>query len=110
MKIPRLEILFVLALVPLPMAAQDHDHGATGAETGKPPEQLGKVHFQTSCAPAVSAKFDRAVAGFQFAEDHPWITALNVHYHLGLDGLSLLRWSSSMMKHAFDRLYIQEIF
>jgi tetratricopeptide (TPR) repeat protein len=43
-------------------AAQEHDHGATGAETGKPPEQLGKVHFETSCAPEVAAKFDRAVA------------------------------------------------
>ena len=57
-----LRILFILAMVSLPVAAQDHDHGAMGAETGKPPEQLGKVHFQTSCAPAVSAKFDRAVA------------------------------------------------
>lgn len=67
MNIPRqsvswLRILFILAMVSVPMAAQDHDHGAIGAETGKPPEQLGKVHFQTSCAPAVSVKFDRAVA------------------------------------------------
>jgi NADH-quinone oxidoreductase subunit M len=29
-------------------------------------------------------------AGFQFVERHDWISALNVHYHLGLDGLSLL--------------------
>ena len=57
-----LRMLFILAMVSLPVAAQDHDHGAMGAETGKPPEQLGKVHFQASCAPAVSAKFDRAVA------------------------------------------------
>ena len=38
---------------------------------------------------AVSS-FDPAVTGFQFVERHDWITALNVHYHLGLDGLSLL--------------------
>jgi hypothetical protein len=57
-----LRILSVLAIAAVPVAAQDHDHGATGAETGKPPEQLGKVHFETSCAPAVAAKFDRAVA------------------------------------------------
>src|SRR5580704_2194018 len=57
-----LRTLSVLAIVAVPIAAQDHDHGAMGAETGKPAEQLGKVHFATSCAPAVSAKFDRAVA------------------------------------------------
>ncbi len=57
-----LRILSILALVSVPMAAQDHDHGSMGTETGKPPEQLGKVHFKTSCAPAASAKFDRAVA------------------------------------------------
>jgi hypothetical protein len=59
-------ILFVLALAMLalsaPIAAQEHDHGSSGAETSKPPEQLGKVHFETSCAPAVASKFDRAVA------------------------------------------------
>lgn len=53
--------LLTVTLSP-PIAAQEHDHGATGAETGKPPEQLGKVHFETSCAPAVAPKFDRAVA------------------------------------------------
>ena len=28
--------------------------------------------------------------GYQFAEQHPWISVLNVSYHLGLDGMSLL--------------------
>ena len=28
----------------------------------KPPEQLGRVHFQTSCAPAVAKTFERAMA------------------------------------------------
>ena len=36
------------------------------------------------------AGFHPATAGYQFAELHPWIPALNVHYRLGLDGLSLL--------------------
>jgi hypothetical protein len=27
-----------------------------------PPEQLGKVHFATSCSPAVEKRFDRALA------------------------------------------------
>ena len=34
--------------------------------------------------------FDPAAAGYQFSEQHAWISALNVHYHLGLDGMSLL--------------------
>lgn len=36
------------------------------------------------------ANFDPAAPGYQFVENHPWIGVLNVHYHLGLDGLSLL--------------------
>src|SRR6478752_1877590 len=34
--------------------------------------------------------FNPALTGFQFEESHPWIAALNVRYHLGLDGLSLV--------------------
>ncbi len=34
--------------------------------------------------------FDPATTGYQFVERAEWITSLNVHYHLGLDGLSLL--------------------
>jgi hypothetical protein len=63
MNIPSLSILALMTFtLSAPIAAQEHDHGPTGAETGKPPEQLGKVHFETSCAPAVAPKFDRAVA------------------------------------------------
>ena len=36
------------------------------------------------------AAFDPAVTAPQFVERQPWIAALNVHYHLGLDGLSLV--------------------
>ncbi|MSU69821.1 MAG: NADH-quinone oxidoreductase subunit M [Opitutaceae bacterium] len=39
---------------------------------------------------AVWSGFDPAVTGYQFVEQHEWIHALNVHYHLGLDGMSLL--------------------
>ena len=34
--------------------------------------------------------FDPAQTSPQFVENHVWITGLNVHYHLGLDGLSLV--------------------
>jgi NADH-quinone oxidoreductase subunit M len=36
------------------------------------------------------ANFDRQETQFQFVEQHAWIQSLNVHYHLGLDGMSLL--------------------
>jgi len=34
--------------------------------------------------------FDSSVAGFQFVEKHPWISSLNIHYFLGVDGISVL--------------------
>lgn len=46
----------ILAAGPTPARGQ-HKH-----DTGQPPQQLGRVHFETSCAPAVRAEFDRAVA------------------------------------------------
>jgi len=33
--------------------------------------------------------FDVSTAGFQYAENLPWIERFNVRYHLGLDGISL---------------------
>lgn len=36
------------------------------------------------------ADFNPQAGGFQFEENWAWISALNVHYHLGLDGMSLL--------------------
>jgi NADH-quinone oxidoreductase subunit M len=35
------------------------------------------------------AQFDRADAGFQFTSDHAWIKDLGIHWHLGVDGISL---------------------
>jgi len=34
--------------------------------------------------------FDPAATGYQFVEQRPWIGVLNVSYHLGLDGMSLV--------------------
>src|SRR5437016_2009941 len=34
--------------------------------------------------------FDVSTAAYQFQEIHPWIPALNVDYHLGIDGIGLL--------------------
>src|SRR2546425_4310670 len=38
----------------------------------------------------VLTRFEPALTGPQFVEDYEWISALNVHYRLGLDGLSLV--------------------
>lgn len=35
-------------------------------------------------------QFNRLHGGVQFAEFHPWIEALNLNYHLGVDGISVL--------------------
>jgi NADH-quinone oxidoreductase subunit M len=35
-------------------------------------------------------QFDRSTAEFQFVENKPWIESLNVSYHMGVDGISLL--------------------
>jgi len=33
--------------------------------------------------------FHRAQAGFQYEIDKPWITTPNIHYHMGIDGISM---------------------
>jgi NADH-quinone oxidoreductase subunit M len=35
------------------------------------------------------AHFNSALSGFQFVQDIPWITSPSIHYHVGIDGLSL---------------------
>ncbi len=41
------------------------------------------------CIPLV-AGFNLNIMDMQFVEDIPWMPALGIHYHLGIDGLSLL--------------------
>ena len=36
------------------------------------------------------AGFDTSVGGFQFVEKMTWIPSLNIHYQLGIDGISIL--------------------
>jgi len=33
--------------------------------------------------------FDKSIAGFQLEVDWPWVPALGIHFHLGVDGISL---------------------
>lgn len=34
-------------------------------------------------------QFDRGATGFQYVEKVPWISAFNINYHLGIDGISV---------------------
>src|SRR5262245_8571266 len=36
------------------------------------------------------SRFDATAHGFQFQEVVSWIPRFNIHYHLGIDGISLL--------------------
>jgi len=35
-------------------------------------------------------QFDRSTSSFQFVEQKPWIESLNISYHMGVDGISIL--------------------
>ena len=45
--------------------------------------------IQLLVAVVLWTKFDSSTVGFQFTEKVSWISSLNVHYSLGIDGLSL---------------------
>ncbi len=49
---------------------------------------VGAVVSFVVTLPLISG-FDTTSAGMQFVEKMPWIERFNVHYHLGVDGLSL---------------------
>jgi tetratricopeptide (TPR) repeat protein len=67
----RLAVLVSCLLVtPVAARAQHGDHAGATAE------QLGTVHFETTCAPAVAADFDRAVALLHSFEFRPAIEAM----------------------------------
>lgn len=46
--------------------------------------------FELLLAFVLLAKFDNSFAGFQFVEKYNWIPSLDVYYHVGIDGISLL--------------------
>jgi tetratricopeptide (TPR) repeat protein len=56
----RKALIFSMLVAGLAPQASAHDEPAQAA--GRPPEQLGKVSFPTSCDPKVQARFERGVA------------------------------------------------
>lgn len=51
---------------------------------------LGVALFDLAVALAVVAVFDPGQSGFQLVERYAWIPSLNIHYAVGVDGLSVL--------------------
>jgi tetratricopeptide (TPR) repeat protein len=80
-------------------APPPHQHAATH-EQGAPPERLGTVHFETSCAPAVAADFNRAVAllhSFWFSaaiEGFNGVLAKDPSCTIADWGIALSRWGN----------------
>jgi tetratricopeptide (TPR) repeat protein len=70
---PRSWAVIALLLVTPPafVAAQHEEHTSAAGE------KLGTVHFETSCAPAVTADFDRGVALLHSFEFRPAIESFN---------------------------------
>ena len=85
----------ILAVMASPLVAQEHAHDA-GAD------QLGTVHFATSCSPAVAPTFDRGVAllhSFEFgASIRAFDEVLRADSTCAMAhwGIALSRWSNPM--------------
>jgi tetratricopeptide (TPR) repeat protein len=85
----------LIAVAPAVARAQHVHPPASG-------EQLGSVHFPTSCSPRVSAHFDRAVAllhSFEFGaaiKGFEQVAAADSTCAMAYWGLALSRWSNPM--------------
>src|SRR5690349_13122159 len=88
-------IAWFVAASAIPAYAQQHEHTS-------PAEKLGTVHFQTSCSPAVTAQFDRAVAllhSFEFGASIRGfndVLAADSTCAMAYWGLALSRWGNPM--------------
>ena len=97
MKRAGLTAFAALLLVAEGAAAQSHAHPPGGAG-----ERLGTVRFATSCAPAVAARFDRAVAllhSFEFGASiraFEAVAAADPACAMAHWGIALSRWSNPM--------------
>ncbi|MHB1297367.1 MAG: hypothetical protein ACYC0B_02460 [Gemmatimonadaceae bacterium] len=91
---PSLALAMVLTSAAASLAAQEHH--AT-------PERLGKVHFETTCAPAVQSQFDRGIAllhSFEFAASSrafEEVLAADSTCAMSWWGIALSRWANPMV-------------
>lgn len=51
---------------------------------------LGTLMVDLALALVILTRFDPTVAGFQLVEETSWIPSLNIHYRVGVDGISVL--------------------
>lgn len=92
----RILAIGLIVTVPSVTAAQEHVHPPAASE------QLGSVHFPTSCRPAVAPQFDRAVAllhSFEFGaaiKGFGQVLAADSSCAMAYWGLALSRWSNPM--------------
>ncbi|HEY3282138.1 MAG TPA: NADH-quinone oxidoreductase subunit M [Armatimonadota bacterium] len=83
---PLLSILiFLPALGGILCLALDEDE-----ETGIRGMALAVALLNFAVSVALWVGFRVGVPGFQFVEDHSWISSIGARYHLGVDGVSLL--------------------
>src|SRR6185503_5462525 len=85
----------LLAILAPSLQAQEHQHAAG--------EKLGTVHFETSCAPAAGAEFDRAIAllhSFEFGQairGFNAVLAADSTCAIAKWGIALARWGNPMV-------------
>ncbi len=89
-----------MCLAPIALMAQVHAHAPS------PDDQLGSVHFVTTCAPAVTAQFDRGVALLHSFEFGASIRAFNAVLAndstcaMAWWGLAMSSWTNPMVQSA----------
>jgi hypothetical protein len=89
-----LALAAVLVAPPVLGQPPQHEHAGT------PPERLGTVHFETTCAPAMRERFDRAVAllhSFWFGaaiEAFTEVAKADPQCAIAYWGIALARWSN----------------
>src|SRR5215207_11364635 len=90
-------LIATAAALSLPVTAHSQEHQHASAE------KLGEVHFATTCNPAGTTKFDRAVAllhSFEFGESIKGfneVLAVDSACAMGHWGIALSRWSNPMV-------------
>ena len=88
--------LLIAVLMASSLAAQDHAHGMPAND------KLGTVHFETSCAPSVTQRFDHAIAllhSFEFGgaiQGFNGVLAADSTCAMAAWGIALSRWTNPM--------------